>query len=58
MIVKIVTKEQYKTIIKLISELKIPCGISYKRKPEDKILELPRMKFIVEDFYNENWSLW
>ncbi len=53
MLVKIVTKEQYKAIMKVMSELKIPCGVSYKRKPEDKILELPRMKFIVEDFYNE-----
>lgn len=54
MVVKIITREQYKAIIKLMSDLKIPCRVSYKRKPEDKILELPQMKFIVEDFYNEN----
>ena len=54
MVVKIITREQYKAIIKLMSDLKIPCRVSYKRKPEDKILELPQMKFIVEDFYNKN----
>ena len=50
---KVITKAQYKTLMKLLAELHIPVGISYQGMPEDKIISTPKMKFIVKDYYGE-----
>lgn len=50
---RIISKAQYKTLMKLLAELKIPTGISYQGKPEDKIIHTPKIKFIVKDFFGE-----
>lgn len=51
--IKVISKTQYKTLLKLLTELKIPTGISYQGMPEDKIISTPKMKFIVKDYYGE-----
>lgn len=50
---RVISKAQYKTLMKLLAELKIPTGISYQGRPEDKVISTPKMKFIVKDYYGE-----
>lgn len=50
---KVITKAQYKTLMKLLAELQIPVGISYQGMPEDRIISTPKMKFIVKDYYGD-----
>ena len=51
--IQIISKTQYKTLMKFLTELKIPTKISYQGMPEDKIISTPKMKFIIKDYYSE-----
>lgn len=51
--IQVISKMQYKTLMKLLTELKIPTRISYQGRPEDKIISTPKMKFIIKDYYSE-----
>ena len=50
---RVISKTQYKTLMQFLAELKIPTGVSYQGRQEDKIISTPKMKFIVKDYYGE-----
>lgn len=51
--IQVISKTQYKILIKFLTEFKIPTRISYQGMPEDKIISTPKTKFIIKDYYGE-----
>lgn len=50
--IQVISKTQYRTLMNFLTELKIPTRISYQGRPEDKIIQTPKIKFIVKDYYD------
>ena len=51
--IQVISKTQYKTLMKLLTELKIPVSVSYQGRPEDKIIQTPKIKFIIRNYYDD-----